>query len=175
MLGARIDRLASKHPAFRKYVGERIDIFFGTSLHTNINICITAGIAAGLLFHSENDVLKWGAVTVMLLVWAAAAMLAGFLKQWFFIAFEAVYFFLPQILIIPDSGEAMRETQYFVSDITKTVWAAPLEGIFPDFGYQTAGYIFLGACLLIFFVGFRLRAAVKHSELYCRKRLGQLE
>ena len=175
MLGARIDRLAAAHPAFKRYAEERINIFFGTSLHVNINICITAGISAGLLVHSSNTVLRYGAVIAMLIVWLYASVLAGFLKQWLFIFFETVYFVLPQLLIIPDSGETMRKTQYFISDIAEALWADTLELLFPYFGYSTASYIYLGIYIVTFFIGLKLRSAAKHSELYCRARLEQLQ
>ena|GEM_PF-1663450 len=175
MLGARIDRAAAAHPSFKKYAEERIDIFFNTSLHTNINIFVTAGIAAGLLCHSTNDVLKWGSVAAAVLVWFAAALLAGFQKQWAFIFFEAVYFCLPQVLIIPESNETMREMQYFVSEIIETVWADPMNCLVPEPGYPVSGYILLIFYILIFLAGVKLRSSAKHSDLYCRARLGQLE
>lgn len=175
MLGARIDRFAAKHPLFRKYAEERIDIFFNTGLHVNIDIFITAGITGGLLSHSGNDVLKWGALAAMLLVWLMSAALAGFMKQWMFIFFEAVYFVLPQIIMIPDNGEALRETQYFVSDIVRAVWAYPIAELIPGLDHSTMSYILLVIYILIFLAGTRLRTAAKHSELYCRTRLGQLE
>ncbi len=175
MLGARIDRFAAKHPSFRKYAEERIDIFFDTELHVNINAFITAGIAGGLLAHSDNIAVKWAALAIMLTVWLMAAMLAGFCKQWAFIIFTAVYFALPQVIIVPDSGEALSETQYFISDIMETVWAYPFTRLIPQFDFTVDSYIFLVIYILAFLGGLKLRSAAKHSDMYCRKRLGQLE
>lgn len=178
MLSARIDRLAAAHPSFRKYAGERIELFFGTSLHANIWACLTAGIAAGILANSPNDVIRVMSFAVLLIVWLFSSLLAGFMKQYPFIFFTAVYYILPQVIIIngePGTGTGMRETQYFVSDIASAVWVSPFTAVITELDFSTVGYIFFGIYLLIFFLGARLRSSAKHSELYCRTRLEQLQ
>jgi len=171
-----MDRFAAQHPAFRRFVSGRINVFFETSLHGNIWTCLTVSIAAGLLSHSTNEPIRWIALIAMLTVWLYASVLAGFLKQWVFIFFQTMYYLLPQILIInTDSGEPMRETQYLVSDIVSAVWTYPLEVLAPNIDCFITEYILLGIYVLTFFAGVRLRAAMKHSDLYCRIRLDQLK
>ena len=177
MIARTIDTTANRHPAFAKYARERVDIFHGTKLHVNIWSCITASIAAGFFVNTDNEALRIAATAVMAVVWLYSAVLAGFLKQWLFIFFSAMYFALPQILILPpvgDYGTAMRETQYFVSDILEYIWASPMKAAFPDISYITVSYIMFAVYMLAFIVGVRLRTTAKRSELYCKARLEQL-
>ncbi len=172
-----IDSFAARHPAFSRYAKERIAVFHDTGLGTNIACCTAASLAAGFFSHGDNSILFWAALAVMLAVWLFSSLLAGFLRQWLFVFFSALYFVLPQILILPPVGDesaAMSETQYFISDILEYIWAGTFTAVFPYISYITISYILFGIYILIFFAGVRLRTAAKHSGLYCKARLEQL-
>lgn len=174
MNARKIDNLASAHPAFGRYVKERITVFHGTELGTNIAGCAAAGIAAGLFANGQNEPLRIASFVIMVTVWLQASVLAGFLRQWLFLFFAALYFILPQILILPpvgDASAAMSETQYFISDILRFIWEAPLKAAFPSFDCMIVSYVMLAVFAAVFIGGTRVRAAAKHSELYCRARL----
>lgn len=173
-----IDRLTSEHPKAAEYCKKRIDIFFDTSDGKNIAVFFIAGIAAGIFAGCPNDIIKFTALGLAAAAWVQTTVLAGFLKQWLFLFFTAVYFMLPYVFVIrPDTTEAAQasELQYMISDLLQSVPLRPVYLIAGEGDPQLVSTIMLLVVIVMFFVGFRIRSGAKRSDFYCRTRLEQLK
>lgn len=178
MISRTVDSLTSNHPKAAEYCRKRIELFFDTSDGKNIVVFLIAGIAAGVFAGCPNDIIKYAALGITAVVWIQTSVLAGFLRQWFFLFFTAVYFMLPYIFVIkPETAEAAQasELQYMLSDLLRTVPLRPMYLIAGDGDPQLVSTILLLVCIVLFFIGFRIRSGAKRSDFYCRTRLEQLK
>ena len=178
MISRTVDSLTSQYPKAAEYCRKRIDVFFNTSDGKNIAVFLISGIAAGIFAGSPNDIVKFAALGLTAAVWIQTSVLAGFLRHWLFLFFTAVYFMVPYIFIIkPETAEAAQasELQYMLSDFLRTVPLRPMYLIAGDGDPQLVSTILLLVCIVLFFIGYRIRAGAKRSDFYCRTRLEQLK
>lgn len=178
MIARTVDRLTAMHPVAEKYCRERIYSFFETTNGRNIAVFMISGIAAGLFAGSPNSVLRVLSLAVTVIVWAEAAVLAGFLRHWVFVVFSAAYFMLPYVfVIVPGTAEAAQATefQYMLSDMMLAVPLRPMSTIAGEGDPQFISACMLAAYLILFFAGVRVRSLAKRSDFYCRTRLDQLK
>ena len=178
MISRTIDSLTSQYPKAAEYCRRRIEIFFDTSDGKNIAIFFVAGIAAGIFTGIQNDIIKYIALGLTAAVWIQTSVLAGFLRQWLFLFFAAVWSMLPYVFVIqPETAEAARasELQLMLSDLLRAVPLRPMYLIAGDGDPQLVSTILLLAVIVLFFIGFRIRTGAKRSDFYCRTRLEQLK
>lgn len=177
MIARTIDKLTAEHPAFAEFCKKRIEYIFDTSAGTNIALCIISALAAGI-FTGGNDLLpKLAAIILAIAVWAVCALHAGFMKQWSFVIFSAVYLTLPYIfIIIPQSaGEASAsDIALMLSDFVQSVILRPVLLISGNEDPQIISVIIFAISAAIFLIGMYIRNNAKKSDFYCRTRLDQL-
>ncbi|MBQ9382962.1 MAG: hypothetical protein IJT87_01875 [Ruminiclostridium sp.] len=178
MIAVTIDKLCAKHPAFEKYVFERIDAFYGTSTGTNAAIFIIAGLTAGMLCGAYiPDIPRYFSLGAMVAAWVFTSMLAGFLRQWLFIMVPALYLMLPHLLyIIPGSSAAEQasDLQILLSDLSEGVLLQPIRPFAGDNDLYIVSIVMFVCCLAVFLLGLRFRSRAKRSNTYCKRRLEQL-
>ncbi|MBR5091778.1 MAG: hypothetical protein IK093_20340 [Ruminiclostridium sp.] len=176
MIARTIDRLTAEHPGFAAYCKERINHLFDTPDSANIAIFYAAAISAGVLAGMTNDVIRWGAVILAAGVCATVSLAAGFLRQWFFIFFTALYFMLPYVfVIVPDDPAETDSIRLMISDLMCAVPLRPMRLIAGDGDPQIVSIVLLAVSTAVFLVGAKLRSTAKRSDFYCRTRLDQLE
>ncbi len=178
MIAVTIDKLCAKHPAFEKYVFERIDGFYGTGTGANAAIFIIAGLATGILCGAYiPDIPKYLSLGVMIAAWIFTSLLAGFLRQWLFIMVPALYLMLPHLLyIIPGSSAAEQasDLQMLLSDFSEGVLLQPIRPFAGQLDIYIVSIIMFVCCVAVFLVGLRFRSRAKRSNTYCKRRLEQL-
>ena len=172
MLGARIDRLGKRYPAFERFMADRIYVFFRTSAAENILVCLTAGIAAGILDSGSTGLIRAAAQVTVIIVWLQCPMLAGFLRQWSFLLFSVIYFLLPTVF--SEEAEGADSLNILLHQLAERVFLNPERALLPWLPQEILPYILLGGAVTVFIVGNRFRADARGSELYCRTRLEQL-
>ena len=178
MIAVTVDKLCVKHPAFEKYVRERIDVFFATTTAANIAVFLISGITAGILCSAQTGIfLQYASIAAMTAAWIFTSLLAGFLRQWLFIMAPALYLTLPNVLYIPpDNGGAEQASQLgaFLSDISDKVLLAPVKIFAGENDLYIVSVIMFAVCAVIFLIGARMRAYAKRCNIYCKQRLEQL-
>ena len=178
MISRTIDKLTSEHPAFAEYSRSRIEYFFDTSAGRNIAVCFVSGIAAGIFAGGTGEVIKWTALIIAAVVWIQASILAGFLKQWIFVVFSAVYFTVPYVFILlPGTAEYVQATdlQLTLSDLMQAVPLRPMMMFAGENDPQMLSVGCFAAVLVLFLAGAYIRGRAKSSDFYCRTRLEQIE
>ena len=178
MICRTVDSVTSAHPWAAKYCRSRIEIFFDTSDGRNIAVFMIAGITAGIFAGLPNEILRYTALGIAAIVCAQAAVLAGFLRQWLFVFFASLYLMIPYVFIItPDTAEAAQASglQYLLSDLMQSVVLMPMRRIAGDGDAQLVSIIILLICIVLFFIGTRIRSRAKRSDFYCRTRLEQIK
>ena len=178
MIAVTVDKLCAKHPAFERYVRERIDVFFATSTAANSAVFVISGVTAGILCGTPvSGFMQYASLAVMTAAWIFTSLLAGFLRQWLFIMTPALYLTLPNILYIPSDasgGEQTSQLGALLSEISDRVLLAPVKVFSGENDVYVASVIMFGVCAVIFLLGSRARAFAKRSNIYCKKRLEQL-
>lgn len=178
MISAKIDLLAEKSPVFRRYARQRIDAFFATEFSSNAGLCVLSSLTAALLCGSGSDVLRYASLAAMAAVWVQASVLCGFLRQWLWIVFSAVWLMLPHLLyIMPDSlaERQASELQFTLSRISDELLLKPIYEISFGFDAFTVSSAVFVICMILFVIGNRVRAKARRSDFYCKTRLTQLK
>ena len=178
MIGAKIDLLTEKHPAFARYLRRRIDVFYDTGTVSDAVLCIVSSLTASLLCSCGNDVLRYASLTAMTVIWVQASVLSGFLRQYVWIFFSAVWLMLPHLFYIaPDSLAAQQadEFQFTLSRISDELLLRPVYELSFGADPMTVSSVMLALCVILFFIGNRVRARARRSEFYCKTRLEQLK
>ncbi|MCM1417996.1 MAG: hypothetical protein NC202_04315 [Roseburia sp.] len=156
---------------------------FRTKTSENMAICAAATFACGLFSLSAEPLgtLYPFAAVVVLLVWAVASVSAGFLKQWFFPVFSAVFLLLPHLLIDAAQSPTRSESFTALNDVLALLGELIAEAA-PRFFLERFGVgrlifseIYLGATLLLFLAGAIARRRARGSRFYCEARLNMLE
>ena len=178
MISTAVDKLTALHPSFAEYCRRRIEYFFDTSDGRNIAVCFVSGIAAGIWAGYGPPLMTYIAAAAAVIVWIQASILAGFLRQWFFVVFSAAYFMLPYVFILPAGSEAEAEADIVQRTLSELMINVPLMPMELIAGSGDPFFISL-ALFIVFFVlfavGAGLRNKAKRSDFYCRTRLEQLK
>ncbi|MBR5089527.1 MAG: hypothetical protein IK093_08865 [Ruminiclostridium sp.] len=178
MICRTVDRITADHKPAADYCRKRILTFFDTSDGRNIAVFIISGVAAGIFAGIPNDIIRYASFAITVAVWIQTSVLAGFLRQWLYIFFAAVWFMLPYVFVIkPDTAEAAQasDIQYMISDLLQAVPLRPMYMIAGEGDPGIVSAIVLLVCIVLFFIGFRARTRAKRSDFYCRTRLEQLK
>lgn len=178
MISAKLDLLAEKSPVFSRYMRQRLDAFYDTSAAANAGLCVLTALTASLFCGGGSELLKYGSLAVMAAVWAQASVLSGFLRQWIWIFFSAVWLMLPHLLYIaPDSLAAQQadELQFTLSRISDELLLRPVYELSFGFDPMTVSTAIFVLCMGLFFIGNRVRAKARRSDFYCKTRLEQLK
>ncbi len=178
MISRTVDYMTAEHPSAAEYGKERISFIFGTTDGKNLAVFVFAGVASSLLSTCGMPVIAFGALVITLIVWAQTAVLAGFMKQWLYIAAAAAYFMLPYVFILmPGTADEAQATdlQFLLSELMKTVPLGTVRLITGGDISQLVSGGLLAAYLILFALGVRLRSTAKRSDFYCRTRLEQLK
>ena len=173
-----IDRLAAENPAAAAFIKDRLELFFSTSLGSQIAVCLISGIAAGLFAGGDNVFLRYASLAVMMIVWAQASVLAGFCRQWLYILFAGMYLVFPYVLVLtPGTVEESQasDVQKMLSDIITSVIIRPMRLIAGEGEAYVISFAVFAAFMVLFFVGSKIRADARRSDYYCRIRLDQID
>ena len=72
MISRTVDSLTSQYPKAAEYCRKRIDVFFNTSDGKNIAVFLISGIAAGIFAGSPNDIVKFAALGLTVILRASS-------------------------------------------------------------------------------------------------------
>lgn len=173
----------SDSPFFTRIAERRLKLLFRTKTSENAALCAAAGFACGLSAIAAEPLRRFYPIFLagMLLIWAAAALSAGFLRQWFFPVFAAAFHLLPHLFI--DAAQSPTRSREFtaLNDALALLGGLTAEAapslLTERFGIGRLLYseIFLAGVAFLFLLGLFLRRRARDSRLYCEARLKMLE
>lgn len=173
----------SDSPLRSRIIERRLILLFRTKTSENAALCTAVSFACGLSAIAAEPIRRFYPLFFggMLLVWAAAALSAGFLRQWFFPLFAAAFHLLPHLFI--DAAQSPTRSEEFtaLNDALALLGELIAEAA-PSFlterfgiGRLTYSEFFLIGVALLFLLGFLLRRQARGSRFYCEARLKILE
>ena len=173
----------SDSPLRSRIIERRLTLLFRTKTSENAALCAAVSFACGLSAIAAEPLRRFYPLFLsgMLLVWAAAALSAGFLRQWFFPLFAAAFHLLPHLFIDAAQSQTRSEEFTALNDALALLGeliakAAPslLTGYF-GIGRLPYSEFFLIGVAFLFLLGFLLRRQARGSRFYCEARLKILE
>ncbi len=105
----------SDSPLRSRIIERRLILLFRTKTSENAALCAAVSFACGLSAIAAEPIRRFYPLFLggMLLVWAAAALSAGFLRQWFFPLFAAAFHLLPHLFI--DAAQSPTRSKEFTA------------------------------------------------------------
>lgn len=173
----------SDSPLRSRIVERRLILLFRTKTSENAALCAAASFACGLSAIAAEPIRRFYPLFLvgMLLIWAAAALSAGFLRQWFFPLFAAAFHLLPH-LFIDAAQSATRSEEFTALNDALALLGELIAEAAPSFlterfgiGRLPCSEFFLIGIAFLFLLGFLLRRRARGSRLYCEARLKMLE
>lgn len=173
----------SNSPLRSRIAETRLKLLFRTTASENAALCAAVSFACGLSAIAAEPLRRFYPLFFagMLLVWAAAALSAGFLRQWFFPAFAVAFHLLPHLLI--DAAQSPTRSKEFtaLNDALALLGELIAEAA-PSLLTERLGIgrflyseFFLAGVAFLFLLGFLLRRQARGSRFYCETRLKMLE
>lgn len=173
----------SDSPLRSRIAGRRLALLFRTKTSENAALCAAASFACGLSAIAAEPLRRFYPLFLAgsLLMWAAAALSAGFLRQWFFPVFAAAFHLLPHLFI--DAAQSPTRSEEFTAlndalALLGELIAEAAPSLLTE--YFGIGRLLCSESLLIgiaflFLLGLLLRRQARGSRFYCETRLKMLE
>lgn len=173
----------SDSPLRSRIIERRLILLFRTKTSENAALCAAVSFACGLSAIAAEPIRRFYPLFLggMLLVWAAAALSAGFLRQWFFPLFAAAFHLLPHLFI--DAAQSPTRSKEFtalndaLALLGELIAEAAPSLLTERLGIGRLPYseFFLIGIAFLFLLGFLLRRQARGSRVYCEARLKILE